>query len=83
MDSEAQFDELNSIMDTPHDQIDSTGISQIAKREILNFRMQYLDEPSKENELDKLEQTYTKNEYNCQRKHHHNPKMMSKIHTLQ
>lgn len=55
----------------------------MAKREMLNFRLQYLEEPSKDNELDKLEQAYTKNEYNCQRKHHHNPKTMSKIHTLQ
>lgn len=83
MDSEAQFDELISIMDAAHDQIDSHKIIKIAKKEIPYFRLQYLEEPSKENELDKLEQAYTKNEYNCQRKHHHNPKTMSKIHELQ
>ena len=32
-----------------------------------------------EAKMEELESSYTKNEYNCQRKHHNNPKTIMKL----
>ena len=81
MDSEVKLDELSSSDQDPN-QIDSKCITQSFKAKLDTFRLQYLEQPIKPNELDHLEQSYTRNEYNCQRRHHHNPKTMTKIQTL-
>ena len=49
------------------------------KDKFSKFRLQYLDEPDKMNELDSLEKMYKKTEYTAMKKHHHNPKTMDKI----
>jgi hypothetical protein len=68
--------------DQQMDQIDSTVFSNHIRDKLSNFRMQYLQETTKDEEMNKLHMTYTKNEYNCQRRHHHNPKTMNKLQVL-
>lgn len=85
LDSEGDIDELVSqANDHTYGQIDSRGdmFTNGIKDKLSRFRLQYLQEPDKNDELDKLNTFYTKNEYNCQRKHHHNPKTFEKIQTL-
>lgn len=85
MDSEFNVDELNSMINdvAPDEQINSKAPAfKNIKDKLANFRLQYLEEPCKNKEIDELHKTYTKNEYNGYRKHHHNPKTMSKIQIL-
>ena len=93
LDSEGNIDELASHIEET-DQINSRAfkndLKHTLKDKFTNFRLQYIEstEPEKiqtkkDKELDLLNTKYTKNEYNCQKRHHHNPKTMNKIQTLQ